>query len=228
MPREHFDDKPKSLGSPAARAARLAELREPHIAPLTAFVETLRAEMGSNYRIPYFDPWDGGTAAEILYLLEAPGAKTVISGFISRNNPDETAKNFFQLNQQSGISRKRTVTWNIIPWYIGSGSRIRPANSDDIEVGIQSLNSLLDLLPRLRAIVLIGYKAQRGSNYIAKLRPDVRLFESPHPSPLFVNKSPRNREKILTVLREVADYLDMSRTEARPVSAAPSDRPARD
>jgi uracil-DNA glycosylase len=207
---EHFDDKPKSLGSPLSRTARLAELRDPHIAPLTAFVDALRAEMGADYRIPYFDPWDGGVAAEILYLLEAPGAKAVVSGFISRNNPDESAKNFFQLNQQSGISRKRTITWNIVPWYIGSGSRIRPANSDDIEVGIRPLNSLLNLLPRLRAIVLIGQKAQRGSNHIARLRPDVRLFKSPHPSPLFVNKSTRNREKILTVLREVADYLDTS------------------
>ena len=210
MPSEHFDDKPKSLGSPAARTARLAELRDPHIAPLTAFVDTLRAKMGLDYQIPYFDPWDGGVAAEVLYLLEAPGAKAVVSGFISRNNPDETAKNFFQLNQQSGIPRKRTITWNIVPWYIGSGSRIRPANSDDIEVGIQPLNSLLDLLPRLRAIVLIGQKAQRGSIRIAKLRPNVRLFKSPHPSPLFVNNSPLNREKILIVLREVADYLDMS------------------
>ena len=212
-PCKHFDDKPKSLGSPAARVARQTELRDPHIAPLTAFVDTLRAEMGSDYQIPYFDPWDGGTAAEVLYLLEAPGAKAVVSGFISRNNPDETAKNFFQLNQQSGIPRKRTITWNIVPWYIGSSSRIRAANSNDIEIGIRPLNSLLDLLPRLRAIVLIGQKAQRGSIHIAKLRPDVRFFESPHPSPLFVNNSPFNREKILVALREVADYLDTSGTD---------------
>jgi hypothetical protein len=66
-----------------------------------------RTQFGSG--IPYFDPWDGGTAAEALYLLEAPGAKAVLSGFISRNNPDETVKNFFQLNQQAGIPRKRTV-----------------------------------------------------------------------------------------------------------------------
>ncbi len=207
---EHFDDKPKLLGGLAARVARQTELRDPHIAPLTAFVDALRVQMGSNYRIPYFDPWDGGVAAEVLYLLEAPGAKAVVSGFISRNNPDESAKNFFELNQQSGIPRKRTITWNVVPWYIGSGSRIRPANSGDIEEGIQLLNSLLALLPRLRAIVLIGRKAQRGSIHIARLRPNIRLFRSPHPSPLFVNNSPLNREKILVVLREVADYLDCS------------------
>jgi hypothetical protein len=120
MPNEYFEDKPKLLRNPTACVARLDELRDPHIAPLTAFVNALRAEMGSDYQIPYFDPWDGGIAAEILYLLEAPGAKAIASGFISRNNPDETAKNFSQLNQESGILRKRTITWNIIPWYIGS------------------------------------------------------------------------------------------------------------
>ncbi|PYK38607.1 MAG: hypothetical protein DME49_07210 [Verrucomicrobia bacterium] len=212
MPSEHFDGKPKSLGSPVARAARHAELHERHIAPLTAFVDALRVEMGSHYQIPYFDPHDGGIAAEVLYLLEAPGAKAVFSGFISRDNPDETAKNFFQINQQSGIPRKRTITWNIVPWYIGSGSRIRPANSDDVESGLRRLNSLLDLLPKLRAVVLVGQKAQRSSSNIAKLRPGIRLFKSPHPSPLFVNSSSSNREKILTALREVAACLDTSWT----------------
>src|SRR5207245_3002916 len=113
----------------------------------------------------------------------------VFSGFRSRDNPDETPKNFFQINQQSGIPRKRTITWNIVPWYIGSGSRIRPANSDDVESGLRRLNSLLDLLPKLRAVVLVGQKAQRSSSNIAKLRPGIRLFKSPHPSPLFFFQS---------------------------------------
>ena len=163
---ERFNDKPKLLGNLSVRAVRQAELRDPHIAPLTEFVDTLRAEMGSDYKIPYFDPWDGGIAAEVLYLLEAPGAKAVLSGFISRNNPDETAKHFFQLNEQAGIPRKQTITWNIVPWYIGSRSRIRPANSRDIDVSLRFLDSLLNLLPGLRAIVLIGQKAQRASIHI--------------------------------------------------------------
>jgi hypothetical protein len=107
-------DLPKVLADPKARSGRRAKLHEPHIAPLTAYVEALRHEVGPSAAIPDFDPWDGGVDAEILYLLEAPGPQAVASGFISRDNPDETAKNFFQLNQQSGISRKRTITWNIL------------------------------------------------------------------------------------------------------------------
>jgi uracil-DNA glycosylase len=209
---EYFEDKPKLLASLAARAARKKQLNEPHIAPLTAFVQKLRYGMGAGYEIPYFDPWDGGIAAEVLFLFEAPGPQAKGSGFISRNNPDPSANNFFEFNRQIGICRKRTISWNIVPWYIGidGGSRIRPATSDDIEAGILSLNSLLDLLPNLRCIALFGKKAQRGSNHIKKLRPHVRQFESPHPSLQVVNRDPANKTKILNALREIASFLDTS------------------
>jgi uracil-DNA glycosylase len=101
MSREALIDVTKLLRDPMARTARQAELYEPHIAPLTEFVEKLRAEVGSHGSIPYFDPWDSGIDAEILFLLEAPGARALFTGFISRNNPDETAKNFFELNRDA-------------------------------------------------------------------------------------------------------------------------------
>jgi hypothetical protein len=112
---EYFEDKPKLLASLAARAARKKQLNEPHIAPLTAFVQKLRYGMGAGYEIPYFDPWDGGIAAEVLFLFEAPGPQAKGSGFISRNNPDPSANNFFEFNRQIGICRKRTISWNIVP-----------------------------------------------------------------------------------------------------------------
>jgi len=95
-------DRPKLLGEPAAREARLRQLGEPHVAPLTRFVDNLRrAFPGRN--IPHFDPWDGGIRAEVLFLQEAPGPKAVVSGFVSRNNPDETAKNFSKSARQQGL-----------------------------------------------------------------------------------------------------------------------------
>jgi uracil-DNA glycosylase len=200
-------DVPKLLGDPMARTARQAELYEPHVAPLTEFVDSLRAEAGPHASIPNFDPWDGGIDAEILFLLEAPGAKALLSGFISRNNPDETAKNFFELNRDAEIPRKRTVTWNIVPWYIGTGTRIRAAGKTDTDAGIHALKGVLDLLTKLRAAVLIGRKAERASELLAQLRPAVRVFKSPHPSPLFVNNATGNRQRILDVLLEVAKCL---------------------
>jgi len=177
------------------------------MAPLAAYVGALRNEVGIERRIPNFDPWDGGTTAELLFLLEAPGKKAVLSGFISRNNPDETAKNFFELNCAAGIPRKRTVSWNIVPWYIGTASRIRAAVRSDLEAGLPALARLLVLLPNLKAVVLVGRKAECAASLVSQLRPEVRLFRSPHPSPLFVNNATGNRERILTVLREAAAFI---------------------
>lgn len=202
-----FPNTPKLLADPTAREVRRSMLGEPHIAPLTAFVESLRIERGDEFWIPYFDSFDGGTSAEILYLLEAPGAKTKLSGFISRDNPDETAKNLFEINLTAGIHRKRTVIWNVVPWYIGTKTRIRAAAKSDIEAGNSSLGRLLELLPHIRAVVLLGQKSARAESLISRLHPEVRVFLSPHPSPLFVNHLPVNRDRIQSVFLEVAQYL---------------------
>src|SRR5207244_13085838 len=96
MSTQRFTDRPKLFADPAACAARTKQLREPHIAPLTAFVEALRAQVGPDLRIPNYDPWDGGIDADILYLLEALSNNAVLSGFISRDALDETPKTFSQ------------------------------------------------------------------------------------------------------------------------------------
>jgi uracil-DNA glycosylase len=202
-------DMPKLLSDPAARAARHAELIKPHVAQLTEYVTALRKRARLTTEIPFFDPWDGGVRAELLYLLEAPGSKAVLSGFISRNNPDETATNFFELNREAGIPRERTVVWNIVPWYIGSGTRIRAARSGDIDAGFPALGELIGLLPELKAVVLVGRKAERAEILVKTLRSNVRVFRSPHPSPLFINNAPGNRARILAVLREAAMCLDV-------------------
>ncbi|MDR5750210.1 MULTISPECIES: uracil-DNA glycosylase [unclassified Caballeronia] len=201
-------DRPKLLGDLVAKAQRLAQLREQHIAPLTGFVEELRLEAGSGAAIPNFDPWDAGVAAEILFLLEAPGARAVASSFVSRNNPDETAKNMFELNRDACIPRIKSLLWNAVPWYIGDGARIRAATAKDLEAGLAPLPRLIQMLPKLRAVVFMGRKAEKARPQVARLRPDLALFSCPHPSPLFVNNRPGNREIILNVFREAAQFLD--------------------
>lgn len=200
-------DKPKILGSKESVRMRLTQLEQPHMISLTRFVKKLRTKMGPEASIPFFDPWDGGVEAEVLFLLEAPGPQARNSGFISRNNPDETAKNFFELSRDAGIDRKQTVTWNIVPWYIGSGTRIRPARSSDVSSGVESLAELLQLLPKLRAIVLVGRQAQKAEPLIAKVAPQLAVFLSPHPSSMFINRKPENRDLLLTKWSAVQAFL---------------------
>lgn len=197
-------DIPKSLGNRAAREARVAALARPHVAPLATLVRELRARYGSDYSIPDFDPHDGGIEADCLFLLEAPGPRAVETGFVSRDNPDETAKNFLLLNAEAGIVRTRTVLWNIVPWYVGSGTKIRPANSVDIRAAEPALAALLSLLPGLHMIVLVGAKAASARRAVSALAPAAHMREIPHPSPLFVNRTPTNRVVLLRALANVA------------------------
>ena len=191
------DDRPKSLKDRSECARRLGRLREPHIERLTSFVESLRVERGPGFIVPDFDPEDGGVNAKILFLLETPGKKAVESGFVSRNNPDDTAKNFFVLNERAGIPRSLTVSWNIVPWYVPRGE----VRLNDIGAGMQYLERLLGLLPRLSVCVLIGNSAKTAAPWLRTHRPDIALVTSPHPSPTFVNRDPGNRDRILHALR---------------------------
>ena len=200
-------DFPKSLGGPQARNARLRMLRARHIAPLTRFVERLRDEKGPRFKIPYFDPLDAGVRAECLFLLEAPGPNAIRSGFVSRNNPDETAKNFLTFNRTVGIDRTRTVIWNVVPWYVGAGTRIRPVNRADITAALDALETLLSLLPHVRIVVLTGKKAASARSQVERFLPRAQVFDVPHPSPMFVNRAPANRVRVLKAMRQVASAL---------------------
>ena len=200
-------DSPKSLGDPNHRLQRKTQIHAPHVKELTAFVEQIRHERNCAEFIPNFDPADGGIEAECLFVLEAPGPMAVKSEFISRNNPDETAKNWFELNEEAGIPRRRTISWNIIPWYIGIPDHILPARQKDIAEGWPYLCELIEKLPRLRIIVLVGRKAQRVESRLRIFRPSLKVYLCPHPSPMFLNRKPENRELLLTALKQVASEL---------------------
>lgn len=195
-----------SLASVYERDRRYAALGLPHIAKLTALVDDLRVKRRLGAEIPYFDPFDGGTSARVLFLLEAPGPKAVGSGFISRDNPDPSARNFRSMLTDAGIPRKTTVLWNIVPWYIGNGKKIRAATLSDIKAGAAFLSPLFALLSDLKAVVLVGRKAQ-------KLRCEIegctsaRIFETLHPSNQVVTCWPERRKELEADLRTVAAYL---------------------
>jgi hypothetical protein len=44
-------------------------------------------------QVPNVDPNDGGIGATVLLLLESPGPRAVASSFVSRDNPDASARN---------------------------------------------------------------------------------------------------------------------------------------
>jgi hypothetical protein len=117
-------------------------LNLPHIAPLSHFAATLRAQ--DRGEVPEFDPLDGGVDAKALFLFEKPGPMTDAtktgkrsgSGVISRDNDDPTAEATFRFMQDAGIPRKLTITWNVIPWWNGT----RRISGAELREGVDALD----------------------------------------------------------------------------------------
>ena len=176
-------DAPRSLRDPKAREARRALLSEPYVLPLTAYVDQLRA--GSPDEFPDFDPLDGGVEARMLFLLEKPGPMTSASrtgragsGFVSRDNDDPTAEAIFDFMRKAGIPRRETVLWNLIAGW----NETRKVTAREVREGALETLRLVRLLPRLKAVVLVGKRAERAYPLLAAEA--FSLSSSVHPSPL--------------------------------------------
>lgn len=200
-------DAPYALGNPGEIDRRRAMLTLPHIAPLVAYAQQMTMRMGTGYEIPNFDPCDGGTNAAALLLLAAPGRKAVGSGYVSRNNPDPSAKTMCTLLAAAGLPRGATLLWNVVPWYVGGDSTIRPVTRSDLATALPFTSELIALLPRLKAVVLLGRKAQAAKAHIARLT-NARVFESHHPSQRVMNRWPERRAEMLDTFRSLASFLE--------------------
>jgi hypothetical protein len=107
------------------------------VQPLRAYTRDL-ASRNSSYGfdgtyvgafVPEFDPGEAGICARVLFLLEAPGPKTNPvnggSGFISVDNNDQGAENFWRFHEAAGIAEVEAVHWNTVGWYLWN-SRVKP------------------------------------------------------------------------------------------------------
>ena len=200
------EDEPNALSSPAERERRIGMLNQPHIEPLCKYLQTIKAQHPEK-DLPSFDPCDGGVFARSLFLLEAPGPKAVDSAFISRNNPDPSARNICGFLQKANISRRDTLLWNIVPWYVGNENRIRAVTKEDIEQSLPYLEELVGLLPLLKVIVLVGKKAQSANIEMQKLT-NTSMINTHHPSQRVFNMWPQKKDEMREHLAQVAAILN--------------------
>lgn len=195
---------PKNFKDRVAVRSRTKSVYDKNVKKLNQYVSSLQKSRGANNHIPWFDPADGGVNAKILLVGEAPGGQARASGFVSTDNNDETAKNMFLFRDHVGLKRKQLVHWNIVPWYVGTGRRISRPNQIMRRDGAIELAKLLKLLPKLRVIILLGKTAQVTYRmFFRDPSPQgLTILDSPHPSPQYVNRAPKNKERIIFVLRK--------------------------
>jgi hypothetical protein len=177
----------------------LDRLDEPHVVPLTRFVAGLRAR---GLSVPNVDPDDGGVDARALFLLESPGPKAVNSGFVSRTNPDPSARNMGLALDAAGFDRKEVVIWNVVPQCISTIDENRNASPREIAAAAPDTQAFIDLLPNLRVVVFCGRKAQQARPGL-RFRPGIAVRETFHPGAQSWNHSSR-REHLLATFAEAA------------------------
>lgn len=134
------------------------------MAPLNRLVQEINTGRGEHVA-PWFDPDGGGTTARVLFLLENPGRRASAargSGFISADNYDDSAANFFRLRNEAGLPRDRLVAWNVVPWYQPDGERTANATRQDVAAALPWLVRLIGLLPELQFVVTMRDRAGEG------------------------------------------------------------------
>lgn len=179
---------------------QLSSYRGGTINDLHGYLEEIRREKGE---VPSFSPYDGGTEAKCLFLLEAPGPQVRETGLVDRGNPDDSARNFTKANDQAGLDREDTISWNTVPWYVDGN----PAD-DQIREGISWLPALLQLLPRLRVVVLLGKTAWWAEPLLKVLRPELHVILAPHPSSKSLNTSSERKQRFQEAIDEAAQIVN--------------------
>lgn len=157
------------MAEPAFREAQWLHRYDDHIAPVNRLVDELRqSDLGW---LPYVAPMYGGVRARLLSLLRDPGPKTQEaggSGFLSMENDDATAEAISRYFAEADIGAEDIVPWNVYPWYVN-----RAPKAAELSAGIGPLRRLLDLLPRLRVVMLHGGSARAGWRRFERAYPHV-------------------------------------------------------
>lgn len=200
--------------APGSIEARRARLQEPHMAELTAFAQRIALERDE--RVPDFDPASAGRRARVLLLFQDPSEVAANgSRLVSRHNNDRTAHNTYLACEEAGLDYARSIHWNVIPWWAQDPLKALP-NGKARSIPEQAtrsrryLSQLLDCLPELSVIVLLGTEAQRAWNASdGAYRTTTRVLTCPNPGPqAWNNKSADgtpNRDLIVQTLRRAAE-----------------------
>ncbi|WP_165839572.1 uracil-DNA glycosylase [Rhodococcus sp. Eu-32] len=166
--------------------------------------------------LPYNDPMFGGVEAELLIVMKAPEADAAPdktgTRFLCFDNADAGAANIFEAFRRNDIARSRCIAWNICPFPIQGNS----PTASELRQARPYTQKLIDLLPRLKVVLLLGRPAADGwDRSLLRGRAGISVLTGASPSPPGIS-SPRNRESFESAIREAATIL-----ESKPVVNGP-------
>jgi hypothetical protein len=169
------------MACPAFREEQWRARYDDHIAPINRFVDTLREADGR--WLPYVAPMYGGVKARLLSVLRDPGPRTqedTGSGFLCMENDDPTAEAICGYFADAGIGAEEIVPWNAYPWYINRAPR-----AAELAAGLAPLQRMIEMLPRLRVVMLHGGSAHAGWRRFERAYPGVSRARGLHVIPTY-------------------------------------------
>jgi uracil-DNA glycosylase len=101
-------------------------------------------------------------------------------------------------------TRKLTVIWNVVPWWNGT----RKLTAKEVHEGAICVTELIGLLPKLRAIVMVGQKAIKARRWLETT--GLHLFTSDHPGPLVRTRWPERWKAIPYEWAKIREFIDVS------------------
>ncbi len=150
---------------PKVVAAKLARIREPHVAPLNELADRVAdAEGRRRGEVPYVDPDTGGINARMLVLLDNPSTKaesTSGSGLLSLDNNDRTARNCREAYARHGVDWGDVVHWNVVPFPV-AGVKNGGSTTTERARAAGWTREVVNLLPKLEIVLLLGGSARDG------------------------------------------------------------------
>lgn len=126
-----------------------------HVQWINKWIDSLNSA-GEGW-VPWISPVHGGAEAQILTVLRDPGPATKRTQMLSIQNPDATASAQKSALEQAGLTELDIIPWNAHPWW--RDNQNKGLSGPEKNRGAQLLSHLLDLLPRVRVVILSGEDA---------------------------------------------------------------------
>ncbi|WP_168702511.1 uracil-DNA glycosylase [Gordonia paraffinivorans] len=194
---------------------RLAQIRQPHVAPLNALTDRISDAQGlPRGQVPYVDPDTGGIDARMLVLLDNPSTKAEAgtgSGLLSLDNEDRPARNCRDAYARHGADWKDVVHWNVVPFPVagvknGGSTPVKRAHA------VRWTREMVGRLPNLEIVLLLGAAARDGWKRAAIARPGLYApgGKIPHCSMRGLNIA-GGRERFDAAIQEVAQRLQRTK-----------------
>lgn len=91
--------------------------------------------------------------ARALFFLATPGRRAVGSGFVSQDNPDDTALNMRKALAEAGFRRPDVVLWNVVPHCVSTRYQDRKVSDSQVRKAVPDSQAFVDELLKSRRLV---------------------------------------------------------------------------